>query len=337
MQKKTKTTSVIIPFYQEKSGLLRRAVESIFDQTGVSDVHVVVADDGCPIHARDELKNVIVPEGFSLIIVRQPNRGPGAARNLALENISQDTEHIAFLDSDDFWYPEHLKRALSALYNGADLYFSPCDFENERQQINACTSFREFVDPLESTAIQDTPSIRICRHLPLEWYIKSPGKIITPSVVVNMSRAPNLRFREDLPNGQDIAFFMDYFRCSQKVGFSMETEVKVGRGINIWAGANHSPFRSANVRMNERLMLRTLYRDWRDKPDLAKIIKRKIASVKRDIANIFYKQTSLSDQWKILKRVFNDDKSVFLAILQAPFQAFRHKVSRLYKKLTGNI
>ena len=49
--------SVIIPLYHEAPGILRRAVQSVCAQTGlsaVSGVEVIVADDGLPVNAAED-------------------------------------------------------------------------------------------------------------------------------------------------------------------------------------------------------------------------------------------------------------------------------------------
>lgn len=45
---------IIILYYPEEPGILRRAIESVCAQTGVSDVKVIVVDDGSPVLARED-------------------------------------------------------------------------------------------------------------------------------------------------------------------------------------------------------------------------------------------------------------------------------------------
>ena len=44
----TDKIAVIIPFYQEEPGILRRALVSVCAQTGVSDIEVIAVDDVQP-------------------------------------------------------------------------------------------------------------------------------------------------------------------------------------------------------------------------------------------------------------------------------------------------
>ena len=63
-------------------------------------------------------------------MVQTAHAGVGVARNLGVETAASD--FVAFLDSDDFWQPEHLERmshAMSATDGRADIYFSDCRVE----------------------------------------------------------------------------------------------------------------------------------------------------------------------------------------------------------------
>ena len=58
-----------------------------------------MVDDG----SADETPAVIASYGDRVRFYRQENSGPGAARNLGIQNASG--EYVAFLDSDDLWFP----------------------------------------------------------------------------------------------------------------------------------------------------------------------------------------------------------------------------------------
>jgi len=68
---------------------------------------------------------VVHSYGAGVRLIRQPHLGVSAARNLGVESASANW--IAFLDSDDFWEPDHLERmagAITATKGQAWLYFS---------------------------------------------------------------------------------------------------------------------------------------------------------------------------------------------------------------------
>lgn len=94
--------SVVIPTYN-RARLLRRAIQSVLAQT-FTDFEILIVDDG----STDDTPAVV--EGFDDARIRylpQPeNAGVSAARNRGLREARG--AFIAFLDSDDTWYPHKL-------------------------------------------------------------------------------------------------------------------------------------------------------------------------------------------------------------------------------------
>src|SRR5262249_35341512 len=105
--KMTKCT-VIIPYYQREPGILRRALKSVFAQTH-TDFDVVVVDDSSPSPVELELEAFPLDERARIIVIKQPNAGPGGARNMGLDHVPADSSYVALLDSDDEWTNDHLK------------------------------------------------------------------------------------------------------------------------------------------------------------------------------------------------------------------------------------
>lgn len=64
-----------------------------------TDYEVIVVDDG----STDQTQEVIAGYGDRVCYLLQPNSGPGAARDLGIRRASG--EYVAFLDSDDVWFP----------------------------------------------------------------------------------------------------------------------------------------------------------------------------------------------------------------------------------------
>lgn len=100
--------SVIIPTYN-RAELLRQAVESALAQT-FNDLEVVITDDG----SSDETAQVAASFGERVRCLLLPHSGlPAAARNAALQ--ASQSEYVAFLDSDDTWFPEKVVRQVERL------------------------------------------------------------------------------------------------------------------------------------------------------------------------------------------------------------------------------
>lgn len=92
--------SVVIPVYN-RAGLIGQALESVFTQTN-QDFEVIVVDDG----SSDDTWRELQAWQPHITALRQANAGPGAARNLGIAHAGG--EYVAFLDSDDLWFPHTL-------------------------------------------------------------------------------------------------------------------------------------------------------------------------------------------------------------------------------------
>jgi len=108
----TPAVSVIIPAYKAADHIAA-ALASVMGQS-FPDFEVILINDGSP--DSDRLESVIAPYRNRITYLRQPNRGPSAARNLGIRHAR--AEFLAFLDSDDSWLPEYL--AEQVRFQGAD-------------------------------------------------------------------------------------------------------------------------------------------------------------------------------------------------------------------------
>lgn len=89
--------SVIIPTYNRVS-YLRQTLESVWRQT-FTDYEIIVVDDG----STDETVTWLSEVASKIKLITQENSGPGVARNIGAEHAQG--EYLAFLDSDDLWFP----------------------------------------------------------------------------------------------------------------------------------------------------------------------------------------------------------------------------------------
>jgi glycosyltransferase involved in cell wall biosynthesis len=113
------TISAVIPTYN-REGTIGRAIDSVLAQE-FAPAEIIVIDDG----STDRTSQILAGYGTRIRCVHQANAGVAAARNHGVELAAADW--IAFLDSDDFWLPHHLKQLASAISETkarAALYFS---------------------------------------------------------------------------------------------------------------------------------------------------------------------------------------------------------------------
>lgn len=111
--------SAIIPAYNREK-TIGRAIDSVLAQEYPAS-EIIVIDDG----SKDHTSRVIQSYGEKVRYVYQENSGVAAARNRGVNEAKY--EWVAFLDSDDYWLPGHLRRmsyAIKDTEGKAALYFS---------------------------------------------------------------------------------------------------------------------------------------------------------------------------------------------------------------------
>jgi glycosyltransferase involved in cell wall biosynthesis len=101
--------SVIIPTYN-RVGVLYYALNSVLNQT-MQDFEVFVVDDASTDKTSDYIASISDPR---VRYIRLPtNRFAAAARNAGMEQATG--EYIAFLDSDDQWWPSKLEKQVAQM------------------------------------------------------------------------------------------------------------------------------------------------------------------------------------------------------------------------------
>lgn len=102
--------SVIMPAYRcEKT--IENSIRSALSQT-VQDIEVIVANDASDDGLTDILDRLQKKDARLRVIQIRTNIGVAEARNRGIA--AAKAEWIAFLDSDDLWEPDKLKKQLSA-------------------------------------------------------------------------------------------------------------------------------------------------------------------------------------------------------------------------------
>ncbi len=97
--------SVVIPAFNA-ARTINAALESVFAQT-YQRFEVIVVDDG----SADATAERVAAWGDRVVYVRQPNGGPGRARNVGIDRARGRL--IAILDADDGWMPRKLERQVA--------------------------------------------------------------------------------------------------------------------------------------------------------------------------------------------------------------------------------
>ena len=107
--------TVVLPTYN-RLAVLPRAVKSVLAQDE-PDFELIVIDDESTDGTRDWLAALTDPRIRT--IFTDQRRGASAARNIGVN--SAQAPVVAFVDSDDFYLPHHVRRALTALTREPDI------------------------------------------------------------------------------------------------------------------------------------------------------------------------------------------------------------------------
>src|SRR5207302_8910813 len=107
--------SVIVATYN-RAKYITATLESLRAQE-FKDYEVIVVDDG----STDNTLELLKPHRAWLKVFHEQNSGPGRARNIAVGHATG--EYIAFLDSDDIWFPWTLSTFADVIeqHSGPDL------------------------------------------------------------------------------------------------------------------------------------------------------------------------------------------------------------------------
>ena len=114
--------SCLVPVYNGER-YLGEALDSILAQT-YRPLEIIVVDDG----STDGSARVVANYDRQVRALWQSNAGPWAARNLGLR--AAKSEFVAFLDADDVWHPEKLKRQMVRFQARPELYLCVTHIQN---------------------------------------------------------------------------------------------------------------------------------------------------------------------------------------------------------------
>jgi glycosyltransferase involved in cell wall biosynthesis len=120
------SVSVVVPTYNRGEALglvLDRLLAS--DLQGLTEIEIVVVDDGSAAEAAPVVGARKAPPGFTLKCVRQENTGPAAARNLGFAMSHGDL--VIFIDDDILVPPELVRQHVEAhALNPGSVVFGVC-------------------------------------------------------------------------------------------------------------------------------------------------------------------------------------------------------------------
>lgn len=139
--------TVVIPNYNG-SQFISEAIESVTKQS-FNSVEIIVVDDCSTDSSIKEIESALslVPSNIPTRFIKNPkNIGVSASRNLGI--LATNTPFIAFLDSDDWYFPDKITLSIAKLaeFPGIGLAYSDYDMLDTRTGIQR----REFKAPFSS-------------------------------------------------------------------------------------------------------------------------------------------------------------------------------------------
>lgn len=155
--------TVIIPCYNAER-YLAQTLESVLSQN-YNSFEVIAGNDG----SSDNTALILQQYSDRIKVVSHPdsgNHGQAATFNLCLQNA--DSEYIAFIDSDDLWEPDKLRRQIDILdrHPEVGLVYTNGDIINEEDKI------------LYSFLGTEHEEANRIDHILLDCYIRTPSTVI---------------------------------------------------------------------------------------------------------------------------------------------------------------
>ncbi len=201
--------SVIIPVYNREN-TVERCVQSIIAQT-YKNFEVVMIDDGSTDNSAavcDELCEKYGAEGYKLRVIHQKNGGVSAARNRGME--AAEGDYFVCVDSDDTVTETYLQDMVELQESDGSFGSVHCALRSmfvtglayvfsENEEISVCDR-KDYMDVFNKNIAQSP-----CLHL----------------YRTDVVRKNNLRMREDLSNGEDLIFNLQYFDALDNTKFGI--------------------------------------------------------------------------------------------------------------------
>jgi len=329
--------TVIIPFFQQERGILLPAVESVFAQKVNADVRIdlIVIDDGSPVPASEELAHLAPPVGFTLSLLKCQNGGPGWARNIGLDMLSDKTDFVGFLDSDDRWRADHLQTALNILDDDADFYF--CDhtrWYDEKSWFRASEPIQLWMKENDGGRFVARPEFGIYEFVPKAAFLSFIEDYLaqTSTVVYRYARFRNIRFDTQLRHaGEDNMFWLELSEAARRVRFSTTARVHCGRGDNMYYGSMSWDHPDAARRIGYVLVFFRKVESKFQLKDAARVAtKQRIRTLEATFAHIWIRKilkTRVFD-WNALRPVVREDPWLLPKLLPLGFVALYRFIRR---------
>ncbi|GEM_PF-489714 len=201
--------SVIIPVYNSEK-TLECCIKSLVAQS-YKDFEIVMIDDGSTDGSGklcDELCEKYGAEGYTLRVIHQENGGVSAARNRGMEEVRG--EYFVCVDSDDEVTESYIRDMVELQESDGDYGCVGCALKS-MNITGECYVFSKD----EPISVRDRKDYM---ELFGKEQVQSPCLHLYRTELV---RGKQLRMREDLCNGEDLIFNLEYFNALENTKFGI--------------------------------------------------------------------------------------------------------------------
>ena len=217
--------SVIIPSHNS-GAWIRDCVDSVLRQS-YPNIEVIVVDDG----SQDSTLEILRGFDGKIRLLQQNHLGSGPARNAGIAQAQG--EFIAFLDSDDLWQEDKLRKQVDFMLENPQysVVYSDAD-EFDEGGIHARSFFDKFPSLTSDTDIAESMVLRRAIHLTSTIMIRS-----------DFLRQHGLGFHPSAASVQDLYLFLEVYLHSGKFGRLDEKLVKRRLHATNTSGNHYNRFR----------------------------------------------------------------------------------------------
>jgi glycosyltransferase involved in cell wall biosynthesis len=219
--------SIILPTYNRAS-FLPEALASIRAQS-FQDWDLVVVDDGSTDRTRAIVEAWAEDSPQPVSYVWQENGGAYAARNTGLDRAA--APFVAFFDSDDLWWPQHLERCVAGFADApeVDWIFGACEVaDTTGRLVQRSTFFDESDRPRRFLSLRthERRGLRVIDDArTVEWLLLHGIYCGLQNSVIRARVFERDRFWEDYRVVEDSQFLLRSLTAGRRLAYFMDVHV----------------------------------------------------------------------------------------------------------------
>ena len=124
--------SIIVPIYNVEK-YLRECLDSISGQT-YKKFECIMVNDGSTDSSQQIAEEYLMDSRFKLI--NQSNKGLSEARNTGISHIREESTFVAFVDSDDYIYPDFLETLIEHIEDDVDIIEGTIEYFHDEIKVD---------------------------------------------------------------------------------------------------------------------------------------------------------------------------------------------------------